>query len=154
MERPGMNEGEHEISDGLEEDRRRPERGKEEARKVQGESLHMAASKDENECERTGKGEEGKVKVVARGEETVKEEGERRRAEPNDEEEGKEDEPEKAEVEGEGEGVEGRKGEGEEEESEEEEGHLSVPSPRPPTRCHYQSASFLRTWIFPALKIA
>ena len=145
MERPGMNEGEHEISDGLEEDRRRPERGKEEARKVQGESLHMAASKDENECERTGKGEEGKVKVVARGEETVKEEGERRCAEANDEEEEEEEGQEEEEVEG---------GEGEEEESEEEEGHLSVPSPRPPTRCHYQSASFLRTWIFPALKIA
>ena len=44
--------------------------------------------------------------------------------------------------------------EDEEEKEKEEEDHLSVPRPRPQTRCHYQSASFLRTWIFPALKIA
>ena len=136
-----MNEGEDKISDGFEEDRRRPERGREEARRGQEEFFHMAASKDENECERKGKGEEGKVKVVARGEETVKEEGERRRDEANDEEEEEGEDEVQEEVEG-----------GEEED--EEEGHLSVPSPRPQTRCHYQSASFPLTWIFPALKTA
>ena len=75
-DRPGMNEDR--ASDRFEEDRRRPERGKEEVRKVQEESLHMAASKDENECEGKGKGKEGKVKAVGRGTEMVKEEGETR----------------------------------------------------------------------------
>ena len=129
--------------DGFEEDRERPERGKEEVQRGGVDSRQTAASvvEDSRRPER----------------------GKRRQGETNKEKEKQEQEV-KGEGEEKGEVKEGGGNEEEEEEAKkgggkkEEEGHLSVLSPArpqtrplPQTRCHYQSASFPLTWIFPLL---
>ena len=144
MERLGMNEGKEDTKeeggslgleneegklDGFEEDRRK------EVRRGEEDSQQMAASMSENECEIKGQG-----KVVV--EDAVRpERGMGRQGETNEDKD-------EGEVKGGNEEEEVKGGGG----KKEEERHLSVPSPLPQTRCHYQSASFPLTCIFPILK--
>lgn len=146
MERLGMDEGKEDTKeesrglDGFEEEAGGEQRGDEDSRQT-------VASMNRNEC-----GIKANRKLVM---EDVRrpERGKGRQGEANeekDEEEVKGGNEEEAwevkrgnEEDEEAKGVGGKK---------EEERHLSVPSPHPQTRCHYQSASFPPTSIFPIVK--